>query len=946
MNRSITAFLILTIILIGTICVAQKKIETFGAAKGVVRDTVNNYFLRSATVSVYKVNKQDSSLVSYQITNNNGEFNFNNLPLSVPLILQVSNVGYEPLTKRFMIPSDSKYINLNTLVLNDYRTSLREVSITIPPISMNGDTLEFNAAAFKLDTNAVVEDLLRKIPNITLWGDGKITVNGRDVKSLLVNGKEFFGGDFKIATQNIPKNAVEKIQVYKTATSQTNPLDSTIEMNVKLKKGKEIGYFGKVGAGYGTENRYEADASISAFSPKLQFAVVGAFNNINKLANSVRTLTSNSTFKGVGTNIDYRPDFSLSGINHSKALGASLTYNFIEKPTYFSKSKLSLNYFMVDRDNDNSSNSETTTITNNVGEIFDINNSKRISSTIDHKFDSKFEWIKKNHSLIINQSVITNSNSSINESLRSSRDEKKALTSTNNSVNASSASKKGLDFSVYYQMGENSTKYFQKFKGFSASYILGIDDTNSDRLNQTDFKSFTNPATNRKFNRKYLTKSNNIDQQLNVELNKLKELLFGKLGLAGFDFSMSNNLKLTRRNNNNLIEDFDALSFIYEKNAYLTNEVQTTILDEMPGFSLIKSIAQNLSNRYTRNWSFSLAAKQKFIIQDNQSTKSFQNIKRTYSRFVPDANISYDDNQYGEYYRRYSVNYSATIKIPSLQQLAPLVDSTNLYNLQVGNVALKESLSKNISISFNHEDQTRKNTLNYSLSINVGLINNNIVDSVILSNDNRRTTYFTNSRVDNNYLNINLSIRKALKLKNSELQIGVNNTTGTSKNSTYLNSVFSYSNNLNTNTTLKLNYTYRDYLAFEALQAYSTFRLKQYAFNTEYNGANMSTTLSSSYRITKKLSVNSNITFNGSTSTNIDAIKFTIWNASAICRFLKGNNLELKLSALDLLRQNNSIINYGSSNSFTIGTQNVLQHYFMTTISYYPRQFGKKDQKK
>jgi hypothetical protein len=303
---------------------AQQAAVNPGTAKGIVRDTAQNYVLKSATVSVYK--SADSTLLSYQVTNNYGEFSFKNLPVNVLLRLDVNNIGYATSRKTFTIPAGKNTIDLQTIIASRRDILLKDVVITVPPISMNGDTLEFNAAAFKLDSNAVVEDLLRQIPNITLWGDGQITVNGKEVKSLLVNGKSFFGGNMKLATQNLAKNAVQKIQVYNKSRNQqsTNPADSTLEMNIKLKKGKDVGFFGKIGAGYGTDGRFETDASINMFTPKMQLAVVGAINNINKIADNAGELQSNSTFKGVGTNVEYQPDFRAEGITRPSALGGKL----------------------------------------------------------------------------------------------------------------------------------------------------------------------------------------------------------------------------------------------------------------------------------------------------------------------------------------------------------------------------------------------------------------------------------------------------------------------------------------------------------------------------------------------------------------------------------------------------------------------------------------------
>ena len=919
--------------------------QDLGTIKGIVRDTAHNYVLQSATISVYRAGKLDSNLISYQITNTYGEFIFTKLPTGIPLRIQVSNVGYSSLNKYVTISPDTKFLNLNTLILTEKNNTLKEVVIEVPPIIMNGDTLEFNASAFKLDTNAVVEDLLRKIPNVTLWGDGKITVNGREVKSLLVNGKQFFGGDFKIATQNIAKNAIEKIQVYQTVTSQSNPLDSTIEMNLKLKRDKKFGYFGKIGIGYGSNDRYELDASINFFNEKMQFVLVGAFNNTNKLATDVSSITGSSTFKGIGANIDYAPDFSRSGMTKSKSLGANFTYNFIDKPTSYHKSLLNLDYFVTSSDNDNSSKLETTTTTSINNKLFESSINKSLSDTLHHRFDTEYEWIKNNHSLSIKQTGVVNRDKINSELFRTSFDDQNVVTSTNNTVNSRQTNTNIYDLAVKYDLGANTRNSPRKFKGLSSTYLLTISNENESRLTQTEFKSLITPTLDRAFDRKYDTKSQYINQQLDLELIKIKSLIFGQMKLLGIDFTLNNRLILNNKNNDQQVDDYNPLNSSYERNTYLTNNVKSQVIEESPSFSLVKLNNYSLSNRYTKTWTFKLTAKQKFLYFNNQSDKSFQNITRSYSRFTPEASIEYSANQYSEYYRHLLLKYSTLIKIPELEQLAPLVDSTNFYDLRVGNLRLKESRTRLISLSLLHEDLTSKNTLNYGLDLNFGFIDNNIIDSTIISDDNTRTTYFTNSD-GNRYINVQGSIRKAIKLKTSELQIKLTNNTVVFKSSAFINSIFTFLNNSSNRTKITLNYTYKDDLAVEAIQTYLTYTSKQAAFNTKYSGANMATTLSSSYNLNKGLTLSSNITFNRSTSANTNPTNFVIWNASGTYRLLKGNNLEFKLAALDILHQNTSIVNYGSPNSFTIGTQNVLQNYFMATISYYPRQFGKKTNKK
>lgn len=923
---------------------AQQAVPiNLGTVKGIIRDTLHNHVLKSATVSIYKA--ADSTLLSYQVSNTYGEFNFAKMPVNVVLKVEISHVGYQPLQKKFSIPANTNLTDLKTLIISPRDITLKDVVISIPPISMNGDTLEFNAAAFKLDSNAVVEDLLRKIPNITLWGDGLITVNGREVKTLLVNGKPFFEGNAKIATQNIPKNALEKIQVYNTANDKNNPLDSSLTINLKLKKGKDIGYFGKVGGGYGTHTRYESDASFNIFSPKMKLAIVGASNNINKSLRDIQTLLNNSTFKGVGTDVEYQPDFRKSGLNQAKATGLNFSYDFKEKPDWNNKSVLTSNYFLQNENGENRTETQKTTTINETEKSLEKTTDKSATEITRQIFNNNYQWRNKLHSLSFSQYYTENQGNSNNVSFTTAGNALNTISSTNNSIQQSNYTNTNFNLRADYSWYENYSKPELRFKGMEASYEVSIKDNTNDRLNITEFKSFTNSNSDKRFNRKYETWSNGINQQIDLKFPNVMPLIVGELELGGINLELSNKLEINGSKEHNKVQDFNELNQDYEDNPYLTNQMRTNVITETPGLDLRKSFYKSLSNRYNKNLSLHFNPKQQFIHQNNQSERSFQNINRSYSRFLPSASISYSNYQFGEYTRELSVNYGTRVYIPTIQQLAPLTDSTNQYYLQKGNLRLKEMVEQSISLNYSHRDHTTKNTLNYSANLMVGLNDDKIVDSILIDNENRRTIYQVNAN-GNKYMNLSGEIRKAYKLKSSSIQLRFNTYVNAEKKPGYTNNVFSFSNTLNTRSNLSFYYTYKDILAMEAAQSFSTYYSKQEAFNTKYSGDTKATTFSSSYSITKKLQLNSNISFNSNSSVGAKAVNFTIWNASTVYRFLKGNNAEFKFSALDLLRQNNSVINYGNANSFTVGTQNVLEQYFMVTFSYYPRKFGKNTPKK
>ena len=905
-----------------------------GSVKGLLQDTVHKYTVKAATIALYR---SDSTLVNYMLSNNYGEFTFRNLAIDQSYYLEISHVSYQLLRKSFSLNSSNKAVDLKVLILKPREISLKEVSVSLPPISMNGDTLEFNPSAFKLDKNAVVEDLLRKIPNVTLWGDGQITVNGREVKSLLVNGKEFFGGDFKVATQNIPKNALEKVQVYNTqANNQSNPLDSSLTVNLKLKKKKDSGYFGKVGGGYGTTDRYEADGNLNFFSPKTQLGIIGAGNNTNKTARSVSSFISNSTYRGTGINVEYQPDFRAAGISNTNTAGLTFTHNFIEKPTYNNRKVVVANYFLQDRDNLSSSNSETVTTTGQNQKIYSYGTSVNNNLNTNHNIQSQYNWNNRNQRLNVNQNFSIGEGESVNRNDRSAADENKVPTSTNNSSSQNSYSNKSLNLSADY----NYSNYRAKIRDYSLRYTLNVTEGDNNSIDLTEFRSFVDPSENKDYNRQYNNHNNRLFHSLVTELPGLNRLVFGKKRLAGIDLSLNNTVDMTATRHKTMVGDFDISSESYDKNAYLSNEMRVSIVNEQPALTVRKNFNKSLSNRFHRNLNFSISAKGNFVNQQSQSDKLFQNLNRSYNRFIPAASVGYNRYQYNQYYNNLAVDFNTSIGIPDIDRLAPLTDSSNVYSLTRGNPNLKSSVGRNLSARFSHTDQRGQNTLNYNFSAAMSVISDSFADSSYVAADNRRVRYTTNIDGQRS-LSFNGEVRKALKLKVHAFQFSAWGSLNYRRSPGYVNEVFNFSHTANTSTTFSMNYTYKGKFAIESRQSLNYSRSRQGGFNTSYTGSNKSTAVSASYNITRKFSLNSNINMNTTKSGSMAPAKFNIWNASAVCRMLKADNVEFKITALDLLRENSSVFNSSDPDGFTFSRRNVLQQYFMTTLSYYPRQFKK-----
>ncbi|MGB5322803.1 carboxypeptidase regulatory-like domain-containing protein [Lutimonas sp.] len=259
---------------------------------GFVKDSIDN-FLELA--NVIALDQETSTLESYAITDEKGYFSLE-LKKNSTYKIQVSYIGMENLEEIITIQESDV---TRDFVLKQYMV-LDEVELTYEmPVTVKGDTIVYNADSFQNGSERKLEDVLEKLPGVEINEDGQIEVEGKVVNKLMVNGKDFFDGDTKIATKNIPSNAVDKIQVLRNYSevgqlrSVTNNTDN-VALNIKLKEGKENFWFGNItgGAGYSSAEKglYLLQPKLFYYSPKFTFNFIGDINNIGEVVLTPRDL--------------------------------------------------------------------------------------------------------------------------------------------------------------------------------------------------------------------------------------------------------------------------------------------------------------------------------------------------------------------------------------------------------------------------------------------------------------------------------------------------------------------------------------------------------------------------------------------------------------------------------------------------------------------------------
>lgn len=251
--------------------------------RGSVVDSISGEPMIQASVRLLA--GRDSSLVAGAMTGADGSFALNNVS-SGRYIVEASYVGYANSYRNVRINGDR---TLTPFRLAESAIALREATVTgvRTPVKVMQDTVEFNAEAYRTQPNAVVEDLLRRLPGVEVGSDGKITANGKEVKKILVDGKEFFSDDPTVASRNLPVDMVEKLQVVDRRsdlarmTGVDDGEDETV-INLTVKKDRQNGWFGNIEGGYGTDDRYRANFTINRFWSGNQLTFLGAANNINE----------------------------------------------------------------------------------------------------------------------------------------------------------------------------------------------------------------------------------------------------------------------------------------------------------------------------------------------------------------------------------------------------------------------------------------------------------------------------------------------------------------------------------------------------------------------------------------------------------------------------------------------------------------------------------------
>jgi hypothetical protein len=906
--------------------------------KGILRDPVEGINVSSATLILQSM--PDSSHHVSATSAHNGSFNFTNLK-NGEYVLKATSVGFENLIQPVHISDSVPVLDLGVLYLPKKTVTLEGVVVVANPPNaiQKADTTQFSASQFKVNPDATVEDLIKKMPGITVDRSGTVTAQGEQVKKVTVDGKEFFGDDATAALRNLPSEVVDKIQVYDRLSEQaqlTGFDDGNTQkaINIVTKSGVKNGQFGRIYAGYGTDDRYAAGGNVSFFSGDRRVSFIGNFNNINMQNFASQDLLGvTSSGRGGGRQGGFgggRPggfgggDFTVGqvpGISRTNAFGV----NYGDK--WGTKLTVTGSYFY--NNSRNSNQSQTNRITTFTPDSILVNNDQSTSGSdnFNHRMNLRMEYrIDSSNTIIFIPSVNLQSNKS--NSNYSSFAYMQPDDSTSTSHGSTHAERNGFNIS-------NMLMYRHSFAKRGRTFYISLN-TNH---NKNDGYSISDEFT-RTFYPTFIKDSLQNQKTLN---NTNGSRYSGRIGYTeplGAKSMLEFNYSPSIQNNR---ADQKAWTFDGEDytlfNPRLSNLFDNKIVTQSGGINY--RLGQSRDNQLA----FGVDVQNTQLMSDRQLPNP-ASVDQSFNAVLPNFRWMKKIGQFSNI----RLFYRASTDFPSINQLQDVPITTNLLRPSVGNPNLKQSYSHFLAARY--------------LFINTKTNRNLFLNVFARTTDN----YISNATY---LLRKDSTIEQGVRIyRNSQLSkpVNLNGYRNFSSFITYSIPVKFIKSNLNLNTggsysrlpglvnykkTTTDNYSYSGGLGLSSnISEYVDYNLSYNAnFNQAINSANSS---NNNRYINQSLSMQLNLLSksgwflqNDVNYQNYSGLSagynqsYWLWNAGAGKKFLKNRAGELKLSIFDLLKQNQSITRTVADNYIQDSQNKVLQQFFMLTFTYSLKNFGK-----
>ena len=919
---------------------AHERLFAQTIVNGEVRELATKKILKSAYVSL--VSSEDSAKRKIFPTNNVGKFTFNKV-MTGTYSLRVSFLGYQEYRQTIVITNDSTF-QIPTIYLQESSKELNEVKVIgqVAATIQKVDTLQFNAKAYKVNPDANADELIEKLPGAVI-DNGKLQIQGDEVKQVMIDGKLFFGKDAMAALKNIPSEVIDKIQVFDQLSeqSQLTGLDdgnTNKTVNITTRPDMRNGIFGRNSAGFGTNNTYKVNASINRFKGNSRFTALFQSNNINQQNFSSEDLLgvasgSAQTRRGGGGNrgggqqgggTDNSGNFLVNnqpGYNTTNALGLNYSNE------WGTKLKFQGSYFLNQANNSIVENTFQQYIqSSNTGQTY-TENSNSSTKSLNHRAYFRLEYkIDDKNSLIMTPNISVQ-----NTDLNSGYSGFTALKTQklNDVINNNSSNNYAVNFS-------NNVLFRHRFTKIGRSLTFNLTTNYSNREADRLLKSVnnfygTNPSS-RILNQDAITNANGWG--LNTSLYYSEPM--GKRNSVFISSSFGYNENQSER----YAYNFSDSEQIYNRlDTLLSNAFNSDYYNYRIGTGFRRMTKDLQISAEVRYQNANLINEQIFPIK--------YNLDRSFNNVLPSFSMRYNLDGKAKTLR---FNYQTQTQQPSITQLQEVVNNNNPLRLSTGNASLSQEYQHQFSLRYTATNQT--NFANFVALMSGNIVKGNITnsnfiasrDTLIAQNILLRTGSQLSRPVNldgqysvRGFLSYGFPLKVIKSNINSNFTVNFTRTPGL--NNTLLNysdaQRYSFGLVLSSNISQNVDFTISSNSNFNSVQNTLSSSL-----NNRYFNQNVKFRLN--IIIGNGFVFNTDATYysySGLSSTFNQA--YTLWNMAIAKKIFKAQTGEIRLSVFDLLKQNTSIQRNITTNYIEDSQSNVLQQYFMLTFSYNLKKYWK-----
>lgn len=898
--------------------------------KGYLHDSKSKEALFGAKILFIQIT--DSTLKFGTQSNLDGNFILESLPFG-EFQLRISSFGYNDYFKKISI--DQVEINLGKIQLSKDIQLVDEVVVEqkMIRVEQNGDTTSYNADAYKTNPDATIEDLVSKMPGITIV-NGIVKSNGEDIKKVMIDGEEFFGDDATTALKNLPAEIVQKIQVYDKQSDQAqftgvNDGNESKALNIVTKPGKNNGQFGKIYAGYGTNDRYIAGANVNFFKGVRKISIIGMSNNVNQQNFASEDILgiqgSSGTQQGKrgGNSSDNFLVGQQNGISQTHSVGI----NYSDK--WGEKTRVTGSYFFNSSHNDNKqTTSREYILSNNADQIYN-ENYNALSTNFNHRLNFKIDILLDSNNSITYRPKASFQNSGSRKTTDASTQDV-----TSSVINQLANNNKSSNFGYTIN---NDLLWRHRFKKSKRTFSMDL----KTQFNDKDAEN--EQSSNSIYYKDTGDSTNTIDQQ---SLN----------GTKGYSFSSK--FSYTEPITTNTTSEFYyAPSYTFSDADKRTSQYDNftnsySILDTLLSNVFTNKTIQNqvgTNFRYKKNKTiFQLGGSyQNSSLLNAQQFPIDTNVNLSFNNILPSAMFKYEFSKK----KALRIFYRTSTRTPSINQLQNVLDNSNPLSLSSGNPHLKQQYNHQLILRYNTTNTEKSTSFFAYLS---GECNQNYItnSTVVASSDTivnetvflSRGTQYTIPTNLNGSWTTNAFLTYGLPVKWIKSNLNLNAGAAYTINPALINNVINNSAtaNFNGGLTLSSNISEKiDFMLSYNLNYNDVKNSSQSKSNNTYfiqNGA-----VKINWMPLSRIVISTNFTTSSYSGlgTNFNQT-ILLWNAAIGYKLLKNNQLELRLSVFDILKENNSITRNVTSTYIEDIQSTVLQRYFMFTAIWSLKNFKKK----